>query len=59
MSLDCHVDLDSLWMVYWEDRRNDETGSRAGVSDWRSILLCCTFVSSAGVSGYGQPELFS
>ena len=34
----CHVDLDSLWMVQWKDRRTVETGSRAGVSAWRSVL---------------------
>ena len=38
MSSSCHVDLDSLWMVHWEDRRTVVTGSRAGVSDWRSVL---------------------
>ena len=38
MSLNCHVDLDSLWMVHWEDRRTAETGSRAGVSAWRGVL---------------------
>ena len=26
VSLNCHVDLDSLWMVHWEDRRTVETG---------------------------------
>ena len=40
VSLDCHVDLDSLWIVYGEDRRNVETGSRTGVYDWRSVLCC-------------------
>ena len=39
VSLNCHVDLDSLWMVQWKDRRIVETGSRAGVSAWRSVLL--------------------
>ena len=39
------MDLDSLWMVYWEDCRNDETGSRAGVSDWRSVLCCVALLS--------------
>ena len=34
----CHVDLDSLWMLPWDDRRNVETGSRTDVWDWRSIL---------------------
>ena len=38
VSLNCHVDLFSLWMVSWDDRRNVQTGSRTGVSDWRSIL---------------------
>ena len=38
MSLNCHVDLDSLWMVHCEDRRTVETGSRAGVCAWRSVL---------------------
>ena len=37
VSLNCHVDLDSLWMVHWKDRRTVETGSRAGVSAWRSV----------------------
>ena len=36
MSLNCHVDLDSLWMVHWEDRQTIETGSHAGVCAWRS-----------------------
>ena len=39
-SLDCHVDIDSLWMVHWEDRRNVETGSHTRVSDWKSVLCC-------------------
>ena len=38
MSLNCHVDINSLWMVHWEDRRTVETGSSAGVSAWRSAL---------------------
>ena len=41
-SLDCHADLDSLWMVYWEDRRN---GSCTEVSDWRSVLCCVALLS--------------
>ena len=41
----CHVDLDSLWMVHWEDRRNVETGSHTGVSDWMSILCCVARMS--------------
>ena len=45
VSLDCHVDLDSLWIVYLEDRRNIETGSRTEVSDWRSILCCVALLS--------------
>ena len=45
MSLNCHVDLDSLWMVYWKDRKNVETGSRTGVSDWRSVLCCVALLS--------------
>ena len=32
------MDLDSLWMVHWEDRRTVETGSHAGVSVWRRVL---------------------
>ena len=44
-SLDCHVDLDSLWMIYWEDRRNVETGSRTGLSDWRCVLCCVALLS--------------
>ena len=36
--MNCHVDLDSLWMIHWEDRRTVETGSHAGVSAWRSVL---------------------
>ena len=59
MSLDYHVDLDSIWIVHREDHRNVETGSRTVVSDWdEHSILRCAFVSSAGVSGYGQPELF-
>ena len=38
MSLNCHVDLDSLGMVHWEDRRTVETGSRTGICAWRSVL---------------------
>ena len=38
ISLVCQVDLDSLWMVYWEGRRSVGTGSRTGVSAWRSVL---------------------
>ena len=45
MSLDCHVDLDSLWMVYREDCRNVEAGSRTRVSDWRSVLCCVALLS--------------
>ena len=33
MSLNCHVDLDSLWIAAWDAHRNAETGSRTGVSD--------------------------
>ena len=44
-SLDCHVDIDSLWMVYWEDRRNVDAGSHTGVSDWRSVLCCVALLS--------------
>ena len=36
--LTCHVNLDSLWMLPWDVRRNVETGSHAGLWDWRSIL---------------------
>ena len=45
MLLDCHVDIDSLWMVSWEDRSNVEIGSRTGVSDWRSVLCCVALLS--------------
>ena len=45
VSLNCHVDLDSLWMVSWGDHRNVETGSRTGVSHWRSILCCAALLS--------------
>ena len=38
VSLNCHVDLDSLWMVHREDRRTVETWSHAGVSVWRRVL---------------------
>ena len=44
-SLDCHVDLDSLWMVHWEDRRNVEPGSHTRVSDWKSVLCCVARMS--------------
>ena len=37
-SLVCHVNLDSLWMVHWEDRRTVETWSHAGLSVWRRVL---------------------
>ena len=39
------MDLDSLWMVHWEDRRNVEIGSHTGVSDWMSILCCVARMS--------------
>ena len=45
MSLNCHVDLDSLWMVHCADRRTVETGSRAGVSAWRSVLCGIALMS--------------
>ena len=38
MSLNCHVDLDSLWKVHWKDRRTVETRSRAGLFAWRGVL---------------------
>ena len=38
VSLNCHGDLDSLWMVHREDRRTVETRSHAGVSVWRRVL---------------------
>ena len=38
VSLNCHVDLDSLWMVHWEDRRTVETGSHTGLSVRRRVL---------------------
>ena len=38
VSLVCHVDLDSLWMVQWEDCRTFETGSHTGISIWRSVM---------------------
>ena len=34
------MELDSLWIVYRDDRRNVETGSRTEVSDWRNVLCC-------------------
>ena len=46
LSLNCHVDHDSLWMVHWEDRRTVDTWSRAGVSAW----WYCLYVVFAGVS---------
>ena len=39
------MDLDALWMVCWDDRRNVETGSRTGVSDWRSVLCGVALLS--------------
>ena len=45
MSPNCHVDLDSLWMVHREDRRTVETGSHAGVSVWRRVLCGITRMS--------------
>ena len=45
VSLNCHVDLDSLWIVSWDVHRNVETGSRTGVSDWRRILRCVAHMS--------------
>ena len=38
ISLVCHVDLDSLWMVHWEDRRTIETGSHTRLSVWRRVI---------------------
>ena len=32
------MDLDSLWMVHWENRRTIETGSHTGISVWRRVL---------------------
>ena len=37
-SLVCHVGLDSIWKVHWEDRRTFETGSHTGVSVRRRVL---------------------
>ena len=37
-SLVCHVDLDSLWMVPWDDCRPFETGSRPGISIWSNMM---------------------
>ena len=37
VSLNCHVNLDSLWIVSWDVHRNVETGSRTGVSDWSRL----------------------
>ena len=34
----CHVDLDSLWMLPWNVHTKVETGPRAEVWDWRSVL---------------------
>ena len=45
MSLNCHVDFDSLWMVSWDVHRNVETGSRTGIFDWRRILRCVARMS--------------
>ena len=39
------MDLDSLWMVHWEYRRNVETGSHTRVSDWKSVLCGVTRMS--------------
>ena len=39
------MDLDSPWMASWEVRRNVETGSCTGVSDWRSVLCCVALLS--------------
>ena len=44
-SLDCHVDLDSLWMVHWEDCRTVETKYHTEVSVWRSVLCCVARIS--------------
>ena len=48
ISLVCQVDLDSLWMVYWEGRRSIGTGSRTGVSAWRSVLCGAARFSDIG-----------
>ena len=45
VSLNCHVDLDSFWIVSRDVHRNVETGSRTGVSDWRRILRCVARMS--------------
>ena len=37
-SLVCHMDLDSLWMIHWDDRRTVETESHTGVSVRRRVL---------------------
>ena len=55
VSLDWRIDLDSHGMVNWECQLNGEYRVLARASDWRSVLccvmLCCTHVASAGVSG--------
>ena len=45
ISMDCQVDLDSLWMGYWVGRKSVETGSRTGVSAWRSALCSAARLS--------------
>ena len=37
-SLVYHVELDSLWMVPWDDCRTFETGSHTGIAIWRSVM---------------------
>ena len=37
-SLVCHVDLDFLWMVPWDDCRTFETRSHTGISILRSVM---------------------
>ena len=49
-SLVCQVDLDSLWMIHWDDRRTVETGSHTGVSVWRRVLR-------SGCSSLGTSEI--
>ena len=39
-SLVCHVALDSLWMVHWEDRRTVKTGSHTGGNCYVVWLQC-------------------
>ena len=60
-SLVCHVDLDSLWMVPWDNCRTCESGSHTGKSIWRSVMCSVARLSrmpvlpdTGGLKSFGK-----